>query len=62
MKSTQMKNVQVKDVPNCTHSSLSKEYHLGSATGDFICDDCGKAGFGRDWPKQEQEAKELMSN
>ncbi|WP_175365448.1 hypothetical protein [Aliivibrio logei] len=47
MKATQMNNVEEKNIPNCTHSSLSKEYHLGSATGDYVCDDCGKSGFGR---------------
>ena len=55
MKATQMKDVNTKNIPNCTHSSLSKEYHLGSATGDYICDECGQAGFGRNWPKQDKE-------
>ena len=58
MKATQMQDVKMKNIPNCTHSSLSKEYHLGSATGDFICDECGKAGFGRNWPEQARKAKE----
>lgn len=59
MKATQMQNVEEKDIPDCSHSNLSKEYHLGSATGDYVCDDCGKSGFGRNWPeyskKQEQQ-------
>lgn len=33
----------------CDHPSLSKEYHFGSATGDYVCDQCGKSGWGRDW-------------
>jgi hypothetical protein len=28
--------------------NLSKEYHLGAATGDYACTQCGKAGWGRD--------------
>ncbi|CAK3178861.1 conserved hypothetical protein [Vibrio crassostreae] len=59
MKSVQMNDVEKKAKSNCSHSSLSKEYHLGSATGDYICDDCRKAGFGRNWPKHE--AKEQKS-
>lgn len=52
-----MNEVERKDIPNCNHASLSKEYHLGSATGDYVCDDCGKSGFGRNWPEQEAQAK-----
>ncbi|MDB2373632.1 hypothetical protein N9W11_03650 [Psychrosphaera haliotis] len=40
----------------CSHPDLSKEYHLGAATGDFVCTACGEAGFGRDWVKREQGA------
>ncbi|WP_407527738.1 hypothetical protein [Vibrio parahaemolyticus] len=58
MKATQMNDVKRKDIPNCTHSNLSKEYYLGTATGDFVCDDCGESGFGRDWPKREKELKQ----
>ena len=42
MKAIQTKEVKTKNVPNCTHSSLSKEYNLASATGDYICDFCGE--------------------
>ena len=38
----------------CEHSDLAKEYHLGAATGDFVCTTCGEAGFGRDWVKREK--------
>jgi len=37
----------------CDHKSLDKEYHLGSATGDFVCIQCGCSGWGEDWPKKE---------
>lgn len=49
MKAIQMEKVKDKDILDCTHSSLLKEYHLGAATGDYICAHCGKSGFGRDW-------------
>ncbi|MPY25150.1 hypothetical protein [Shewanella sp. YLB-07] len=58
MKAVQMQDVKTKNDPNCRHTNLSKEYHLGSATGDFICDECKKAGFGRNWPEQARKAKE----
>ena len=35
--------------PPCKHPSLSKEYHLGASTGDYVCTTCGEAGFGSDW-------------
>lgn len=31
----------------CEHPSFAKEYYLGSSTGDYICDACGKS-FTRD--------------
>ena len=34
---------------DCRHTKLSKEYHLGSATGDYVCTNCGKSGHSRDW-------------
>lgn len=55
-------NIQDKDVKEisdkwgnkpCDHPSLSKEYHLGSSTGDYVCDQCGKVGYGRDWNKEK---------
>lgn len=27
---------------DCEHTSTSKEYYLGSDTGDRICNDCGE--------------------
>ena len=41
----------------CDHLSLSKEYDLGSSTGDYICEQCGRAGWGRDWPTKEKPEK-----
>jgi hypothetical protein len=38
----------------CDHSNLEKEYDLGSATGDYVCTQCGEAGFGSDWPERER--------
>lgn len=35
----------------CLHENLSKEYHNGAATGDYVCTKCGKTGHGRDWNK-----------
>jgi len=58
-----MGNIQIKEAQKiaetwtggeCTHPSLYKEYDLGSATGDYICKTCGKAGFGRDWPEKRR--------
>nr|QPI19819.1 putative DNA methylase [Edwardsiella ictaluri] len=39
----------------CEHNNLEKEYYLGSATGDYVCVDCGATGYGRDWPEREAE-------
>lgn len=41
----------------CDHPSLEKEHALGSATGDYVCTQCGRAGWGRDWVAKEREAK-----
>lgn len=41
----------------CDHPSLAKEYQFGSATGDYVCTQCGKAGWGRDWARAEKESK-----
>jgi hypothetical protein len=27
----------------CDHPSFAKEYHLGTATGDKVCTQCGRA-------------------
>ncbi|MHB0943293.1 hypothetical protein ACYCSU_16720 [Paenibacillus sp. ALE1] len=42
----------------CEHRRLLKEYSFGSATGDYICEDCGRMGFGSDWPEKERKRKE----
>lgn len=39
----------------CNHPSITKEYYLGTNTGDYVCTTCGQAGWGRDW--REKEAK-----
>ena len=39
----------------CEHPSLEKEYYLGSATGDYICVVCGKAGWGPNWNKDQDQ-------
>ncbi|MCM3141280.1 hypothetical protein [Brevibacillus sp. MER 51] len=43
----------------CRHKNLRKEYIMGSQTGDFECLDCGRMGYGRDWPEKERAAQEL---
>jgi len=42
----------------CNHPNLEKEYDLGSATGDYVCTQCGSSGPGRDWPEKEKLKKE----
>ena len=39
----------------CEHPSLSKEYFLGTGTGDYVCTQCGEAGPGKDWVEKEKE-------
>lgn len=39
----------------CDHPNLDKEYELGTATGDYVCTTCGKAGWGRDWAERERK-------
>lgn len=41
----------------CDHPSLDKEYDLGTTTGDYVCTQCGRSGWGRDWPEREKKAK-----
>lgn len=43
----------------CNHPVLDKEYHLGAATGDYVCTTCGESGWGRDWNKREQEEENM---
>jgi len=43
--------------PPCTHPNLDKEYYLSSDTGDYVCTTCGKAGFGPDWPQQDEQKR-----
>jgi len=35
----------------CNHPKLEKEYYLGTATDDYVCTQCGKADWGRNWNK-----------
>jgi hypothetical protein len=39
----------------CEHPEIEKEYYLGSATGDYICIQCGKAGTGSSWNKSSHK-------
>lgn len=41
----------------CDHPQVMKEYDLGTATGDYVCTTCGEAGWGRDWPEKERDAR-----
>ncbi|MGI2068624.1 hypothetical protein [Shewanella baltica] len=47
----------------CDHPNLSKEYHLGSATGDYVCTACGESRFGRNWGRDwvERNQSEVES-
>lgn len=45
-----------KDKEECLHEFLEKEYHLGAATGDYVCKKCGVSGFGSDWNKREKKS------
>lgn len=38
----------------CNHKNLEKEYHAGSATGDYVCKQCGRAGYGQNWVEKEK--------
>lgn len=38
----------------CEHPRLDKEYHLGSATGDYVCTTCGEARWGSKWNETPQ--------
>ena len=37
----------------CDHLELEKEYDKGAATGDYVCKQCGQAGWGNNWNKQK---------
>ena len=38
----------------CNHPDLEKEYSdQGWATGDWVCTDCGEAGWGSDWNRKQ---------
>lgn len=39
----------------CSHPSTSKEYYLGSNTGDRVCDHCGLAASPDYFKKKENE-------
>lgn len=36
----------------CEHVHIEKEYHLGTATGDYVCTSCGQCRWGNDWNKK----------
>jgi hypothetical protein len=57
-----MRSIQMEDVEKlkkqwgnkpCDHPRLLKEYHLGMATGDYVCEQCGQTGWGSDWNKKK---------
>ena len=37
----------------CDHIELEKEFDKGTATGDYVCKQCGQAGWGNTWNKQK---------
>lgn len=39
----------------CDHPKLEREYYLGVSTGDYVCTQCGKTGWGPNWPSRERE-------
>jgi hypothetical protein len=41
----------------CDHPHLAKEYHFGTATGDYICTQYGESGWDSDWPTKEKASK-----
>lgn len=43
----------------CDHPELDKEYHLGTATGDYACTQCGRSGWGRDWNEKQSESPKI---
>lgn len=46
----------------CDHPSLEKEYHNGSATGDYVCKQCGEARWGRMWNKSDKEGSKVNAD
>lgn len=58
MANVQAGDIKEKDIQNCEHTTLSKEYYLGSATGDYVYNKCGKVGFGSDWPSKLKKQKD----
>ena len=40
----------------CNHPSLVKEYELGTATGDYVCTQCGESGWGRNWANADRKS------
>ena len=39
----------------CDHPSLAKEYEMGSATGDYVCTQCGEARWGAAWNRNKSQ-------
>ena len=42
----------------CDHPKLEKEYFLGSATNDYVCTQCGMAGWGSQWNEEGKDLQE----
>ena len=43
----------------CDHPELEKEYDMGFTTGDYVCTQCGLAGWGSHWNEEPSLAKSL---
>ncbi len=62
MKMQEAQNLQEKFGNNaCDHMVLEKEYHLGAATGDYVCKQCRKSGWGSDWNTQNIQSKAVSA-
>lgn len=43
----------------CDHKHIDKEYYAGSATGDYVCTQCGRAEYGQDWVEKEKREADM---
>ena len=52
MQFAEAQNLKKRNIYNCSHHDIEKEYILGSHTGDYVCTTCGEAFFSKDeWKK-----------
>ncbi len=40
-KAQELQREAEKSGKECDHKHISKEYHFGTQTGDYVCSDCG---------------------